>query len=419
MNKKNLKSKKNKIKIAFEVILTILFIGLVYLDIQSDNEAYLKMILVGFIFIFTCYKYQSIKIHKFILLYIIYFLINLSSVFYSISNQFYFGNMAILISILLLLFSFPKIFDNMKNINMLLNSIVILGLILTLRIFTLIDFSTLLLGADYISGILQRGIGNRNIIAMLIALSFNVSSYQFFYQNKKYNVVIMSILLLVTLLTGSRKGLIFILIPFCINMVNIYFSSNRISIKFKYLLLALVGIMGMYYLLFRVEFIYLNLGIRLESAFKGIVLKQSVEEGSLGVRASMINIGLDAFGERPLFGYGLENFRYIYGSIAGGEGTYSHNNFIEILVNNGLIGFLAYYSFYISIIFSALRKGIASISLNERNYYIFIVSLLISMLIVDFTMVTYKWYPLYVIFILAMKPMNRIKSEGKLEKNEY
>ena len=55
-----------------------------------------------------------------------------------------------------------------------------------------------------------------------------------------------------------------------------------------------------------------------------------------------------------MLGYGLDNFRII-NLHATGHLTYSHNNFIEILVGVGAIGFLIYYSYYIKLLFEYIK----------------------------------------------------------------
>ena len=86
----------------------------------------------------------------------------------------------------------------------------------------------------------------------------------------------------------------------------------------------------------------------------------------------MIQYGMDYFKERPLLGHGIENFRYLYAQEVGKE-TYSHNNYIELLVNNGIVGLLLYYSFYISVILKANDRRRKSKSLEEKDiiYFVF------------------------------------------------
>lgn len=69
------------------------------------------------------------------------------------------------------------------------------------------------------------------------------------------------------------------------------------------------------------------------------------EEASGYSRMMMIRIGLDLWVKSPIWGYGNEGFR-----VNSGLGQYSHNQFVELLVNYGLLGLIAFYSFHVLIV---------------------------------------------------------------------
>jgi O-antigen ligase len=76
---------------------------------------------------------------------------------------------------------------------------------------------------------------------------------------------------------------------------------------------------------------------------------ETVKEGSIYARAAMMQEGMDLWGEKPLLGWGTDQFRYI-----SSFGTYSHNNYFELLVNQGLIGLIIYYSIYMCLIYRGI-----------------------------------------------------------------
>lgn len=69
------------------------------------------------------------------------------------------------------------------------------------------------------------------------------------------------------------------------------------------------------------------------------------EDASGYSRMMMIKIGIELWIASPILGYGNEGFQ-----IHSGLGHYSHNQYIELLVNYGLLGFCAYYSVYFLIV---------------------------------------------------------------------
>ena len=92
---------------------------------------------------------------------------------------------------------------------------------------------------------------------------------------------------------------------------------------------------------------YNTIGWRLEGAIAIITGRGSADSSAL-LRAEYIEVGWEAFKENPILGYGINNYRLI-NLQATGHQTYSHNNFIEILVGIGIVGFFIYYSFYLKL----------------------------------------------------------------------
>ena len=95
--------------------------------------------------------------------------------------------------------------------------------------------------------------------------------------------------------------------------------------------------------------------------------------------------------EKPLFGHGLHQFKYV------NQSGVSHNNFFEILVNNGLIGFLSYYSLYIYILFSFFK--IRLYNKVDSNWMLIV---LIMLFVADMTILTYIEKPNWLIFSVVL-----------------
>src|SRR5699024_5557929 len=62
---------------------------------------------------------------------------------------------------------------------------------------------------------------------------------------------------------------------------------------------------------------------------------QDIQEQSVYIRSRMIEIGIGLFKQRPFFGWGLDQFKYL-----SGYGVYSHSNYVEVLVSLGGVGLL-------------------------------------------------------------------------------
>lgn len=143
-------------------------------------------------------------------------------------------------------------------------------------------------------------------------------------------------LLIISLLSGSRKTLL----TFALFMVFIIFyeypSESAEKTLGKFLGIFLV-IAVSYLCIMNIDALYNTIGSRLESLFD-FMEGNETSDGSAKSRMLMIEKGFDMFMEKPLLGHGLNTFSY-----TTVFNTYAHNNFVELLANIGLVGFLIYY----------------------------------------------------------------------------
>ena len=176
---------------------------------------------------------------------------------------------------------------------------------------------------------------NVNIIALYQCFSFSAILYNIKQSdNKKLRVILYSALLFVagtTLFTGARKVLIFYLITFALFSLK----SNKRNI-----ILVISSICIIYFLLMNIEPLYYLIGYKINIFGKNSSAYALYSESDIN-RVKYINKAWELFKESP-FGIG-------FGSTIQKMGIYSHNNFLEILVSGGIIGFVVYYCIYLHI----------------------------------------------------------------------
>ena len=148
--------------------------------------------------------------------------------------------------------------------------------------------------------------------------------------------------------TASRKALLMAVFG-----IALYYYFKHPNKRFRNLLIILFGIYAAFQLVMNVPELYEAIGWRIEGML-ALVTGEGVADGSALLRAQYIQVGLDAFKESPIIGYGIDNYRYI-NLRETGHLTYSHNNFVEMLVGVGGIGFLVYYFYYIKLTCDFLR----------------------------------------------------------------
>jgi O-antigen ligase len=83
-----------------------------------------------------------------------------------------------------------------------------------------------------------------------------------------------------------------------------------------------------------------------------LVVQRTVEyeDSSYRTRTDMIQQGLQLWKQSPLFGNGTDAFRGL-----SGRGTYSHNNYVELLCDLGIIGVVLFYALHVQVVVHALR----------------------------------------------------------------
>ena len=222
------------------------------------------------------------------------------------------------------------------------------------------------------------GIGfNPNVLAYLdsIAIVFCAKSKK---MRTALKILIILLLLSFIFLSGTRKAIVS-LIAFSIVYLLIK-SPKKILVNIVKLLLIFLFI---YLFLFHIEPIYDLIGYRFETLFN--LFSDGVGGESESSRLYYINIGMNAFASRPLFGVGLNGFKNLVNVYGHPIGTYAHSNYVELLCDVGLIGTLSFYSMHIYILCSSL-KGV----LNKKTKHLCIYfALFTGLLVIDLFMVSY------------------------------
>ncbi|MDD5406638.1 MAG: O-antigen ligase family protein [Sulfurovaceae bacterium] len=184
---------------------------------------------------------------------------------------------------------------------------------------------------------------NPNITA--IFLLFSLFSSLMLLANIKNSFVkaILSMNLVLTIytiaLTVSKKGILF-----GVFMILAYYSRYFFTKKFLIVIVSTLALVVMLWGIIKDSAFTdqkFDLIIKRFDEFVYVVSSGNTAGTSTGYRLKFISIGEDLIGDKPLLGYGVGSF-----SEVSGTGEYAHNNFIEVAVGLGIIGFFIYYSIY-------------------------------------------------------------------------
>lgn len=289
--------------------------------------------------------------------------------------------------IALVVYNYILITDNLEKSLFIFARI---GLLFTIivSIFSLDNIFSERLGSDISFSLLGKVVGyNSNTIALIAGFSLLIYLYKYNKRNKSiFNLLLFLWLIIIILLTGSRKGVILLVlgVPLLIFLLKPEKRIRNISI-------GTLSIIILYWLVMNIPILYHIAGYRIE-ALVSMILGGEVEEASANTRKLYIERGWNYFLQKPWTGYGLDNFR----NLPFSYGTYSHNNYIELLVSGGIISFILYY--FIRII--VLVKLYINRNKNKVNKLLFVILLLL--LFLEYGLVDYFIRIYMVLFIFAL-----------------
>ncbi len=190
-------------------------------------------------------------------------------------------------------------------------------------------------------------------------------------------LVIASIIICIAmaLITGSRKGIIQILLYFALFVL----LKKGIGKKIK----ALILIIAMLYIGMYVIQKYDYLGAAYIERMMGL-FDSKYDDGSVEARGFLMQTGIDIFKQRPIFGAGPDAVRSYLGYIGNSRVTYSHSNYIELLASFGVVGTIIYYWYLIK------QTIVAYFLKNKDSFLVYATGILITMLILDYFMMSYS-----------------------------
>ncbi|KNZ42033.1 O-antigen ligase family protein [Acetobacterium bakii] len=286
----------------------------------------------------------------------------------------------------LAIYNYVVIYDNLEES---LDVFAAMSVILTIFIMIL-SFQSILsvrLGSNVGFTVLGKPVSfSPNSIALIAGFAYLIYLYKYNNTKNQTTLVAMFWLILVVLLTGSKKGILLVVLG--TPLMNFLLGSDK---KFKNIIISLIVVFGLYQIIINVPMFYDIMGQRVESLV-GMVMGGETGDASSNSRSSYIELGWDYFLLRPWTGFGLDNFRYLPDAYR----TYSHNNYIELLFSGGIPALFFFYGFRVYM----LIKLFINRNLNKINGFLF-VSLLI-MMVMEYAFVSYFDRIFIILFILIL-----------------
>ncbi len=225
-------------------------------------------------------------------------------------------------------------------------------------------------------------IKNVNSIGMSCAYSSVILCYYAIYKKQRLCWIIMILPTIVLLSTASRKAILMLLLG-CFLLVILRPGQERGYGKYLKIIIGLIILICIVYAVLQLPLLS-NVSERLEMAFSTLTGDVRHADGSSITRKRMIEVGLEQFTKTPFIGIGLNNSSILnFNQLR--FAAYSHNDYVDLLVNGGAIGFGLYYG----TIFILLRRHIVKIKHNIDDVCKISFVLMIMLLFANMAAVTY------------------------------
>jgi len=262
--------------------------------------------------------------------------------FVAVNQVFFISSISTFSQFLVMMYGIIYISDQDRNIDFFIKTFIVFALLSAI--------TTVFWGVDFGEGRMSMGLSNNpNTLGITMAIGVCCILYTISFEKLVISIFAFSSIILmiyVTLLTGSRKAflaLVLIIIYWFVFVVFNDIKSFQFTAKIKGILSVLLLIGAGYYVLYP----YFKDSVLL------LRLTKLFESGSV-MRESMYRVALDLFKQNPIFGIGLNNYRAV--SIFR---TYSHSTYAESLACTGILGSILYFLPYI-ILISHYRKLVTS-----------------------------------------------------------
>lgn len=228
--------------------------------------------------------------------------------------------------------------------------------------------------------------GNANILSEMLMVSAMYSSWLMIYSDSRVTKLVslasFVFILIMMVLSGGRKTIIAVIVATIWFLLS---KQHTIKKRIKSIILTIALIYACLYAVQYIEFINIAIGDRFEGIY-AILLGQESDVSGDDIRLKMIDAGLSGWVDSPLIGHGVDSFKYLNQNVTG-HLYYSHNNFVEILYNFGILGFVLYYGFIARLTYRIIK--IPKCNKNITSFRSLAMGLIIVFLIRDIGGISY------------------------------
>lgn len=240
-----------------------------------------------------------------------------------------------------------------------------------------------------------RSIGaDHNGTGMIAGLGVTFSLVLWTKRRRSNKYMILSIInMFIVILTMSRKALLYLAFPLLIY----YVLSGKQPIKRLAKIISVPILISIGYLMImKIPFLYNKVGAGIEMMLSFFM--NGYGDASAAGRNTRIVQGLRWFNKKPILGYGILNYNYMFKRFDPlMDMVIADNNYIDIAVNLGIVGLLIYFSLHVYTLVKSIKN------VHKNNELCFLCSILITLLICDYGSSSYIYLhsQFYLMFVVV------------------
>ena len=417
-----IKLEKGKIKINSDLVLwSIFFILISFIALRKIVPfLYLSQLLVCFFITTWIIKNNKKFLTKYTIIHSIYLIWTGISILWAKSTSLAVSSFLSVAQIVIICCLISYYCDSVSKIEMIISMIAWAGIIMIIYLLLVTpknEWVYALKGSftkstdegriGYSIGVHPNAMGTLcSIISMVFIYKLDTTKI------KRYYFYIL-ILIIILLFTKSRISLFM----FAAEVIG-YIILRKKRTKRNIFIIPLIILLFIIscWSIFNISILYDLIGFRLEGIL-GIFSSNKVTDASTITRMFMINIGIKIFSKSPILGIGSGNYAYYAYNFYGlFKQVYSHSNYIELLCNIGLVGFILYYSIPIwsaIVLYKLLKYSYG----EERKLTAFLFILVSIPIITDIGKISYNNEITQIINVLAFSyaiiNMKKVVVEGE------
>lgn len=397
---------RRKILLSDIIILAYLFAAIV-----ADEGALIMKIMRVCLFVLTAItivRRKRVFFNSYVVWLLLFLTFSCCSIWWSLDKNYAFAMVKTLLFSALCMYSLLyliKIEPQRKEL--VFKSLIYFPLILEARVI-LSDGLFAFINSRNASGI------NGNIVGLCAALGACFAYYMYLEsRNKKYIITFM-LNISVMILSSSRKAILCFIIPAVFTFL--YQQKRNVSKKMlKVIGIVVAALIGVY-MLINVPILYNTVGNRIVSMLANFMGQSNLVDASTRTRTNLITWGLEWFSQKKWLGWGIDNYRVVLHAYHPDYpmSFYAHNNYVELLVDVGIIGTCIYYYIYIL----CLKNSIKERKKLDRCQTMF-VGIIIALLISEIGLVSYYDKYFQIILLLSWLVLVNKQASVRDRKGSY